>query len=196
MIGCNGTLSQMFCLSPNWMSRFLKGFWHCMLARLTVNNPLVFLKVEMTVMMERVKISLIIASLTRGSKGTFSREAIAWFPFYLVKCIAQCENNDLFRSLSEWGRNNVSKRYFEWLVFPWPWRSEGVIYVATTIANHRPTLKIRFYRTNQMTRFIYHKFTLRTHRVSGSLCKDFVSWSSHYFGRITLDPAMIQVHKL
>lgn len=54
-----------------------------------------------------------IASLTRGSKGTFSREAIAWFPFYLVTCIAQCENNELFRSLSELGRKNVSKRYFE-----------------------------------------------------------------------------------
>ena len=51
-------------------------------------------------------------------------------------------------------------------VFPWPWRSEGVIYVATTIANHRPTMKIRFYKTNQMTRFIYHKFTLTTQRIN------------------------------
>ena len=48
MIGYNGTLSLMFCLSPYWMSRLLKGSWHYMLARLTANNPLVFLKVEMT----------------------------------------------------------------------------------------------------------------------------------------------------
>lgn len=142
----------------------LKGFWHCILAWLTANNPLMFLKVEMTYYTEWVSVSMYCpctASLSRGSNWTkwiwrtFSHEAKARFPFYLV--IAQflsllvnqggvaCWNviNFFFKSL----KSDV-------FVCPWPWRSEDGVYVATTFTNHRRSLKIRFRKTNEMTRFI------------------------------------------
>ena len=178
---------------------YLKGFWHCILAWLTANNPLKFLKVEMT---WRESKSLCIASLSRESKWakwirrTFSLEAKAWFPFYLV--IAQ------FLSLSvNQGRAlslNVMKRNFEipqeWcFCLPVTMKIRGVVDVATTLPIIVVHWKFAFVRPMRWRVL----FSTNSHwglfiefqevQVMGAKC----SWCCHYFGRITLDSAMIQV---
>lgn len=160
-----------------WM--LLKGFWHCILAWLTANNPLMFLKVEMTYYTEWVSVSMYCpctASLSRGSNWTkwiwrtFSHEAKARFPFYLV--IAQ------FLSLlvnqggvACW---NVIKFFFKSLksdvfVCAWPWRSEDGQLLLPIIVAHWKFAFVRPMRWRVLFSTILKALIEGyIHRVSGS----------------------------
>lgn len=112
--------------------------------------------------MKRECKSLCIASLSRESKWTkwirrtFSLEAKVWFPFYLV--IAQFLN----LSVNQGGALslNVMKRNFEIPLQEWCFcfardhEDQRCRWRSNYFTNHRRSLKIRFRKTNEMTRFI------------------------------------------
>ena len=104
------------CFSKYWMPYWKRGFWHYILAQLTANNPLVFLKVEMT--LQRRSLSdwyCFSVKLERGrtvEKSKFSRKSMACWLLHNIRII-----NLFLRSLSESGRNTVRNWLKFWNLF-------------------------------------------------------------------------------